>query len=542
VTRRQSLGTDESPEPDEPIKQRMDLSWLIDLINGSPGLDARARAGRLASTFFVAAGLLIGATVWFLPDGILRRPLLGVACFSIAIGPVLALLPWRHLAHVWTLVPAVIGLTLVTLAGAVVPNAIDIYVPMYLIPFVYVGLTQRPGRALILAPLAAGSFGLIAFGAPEWTDATTHEFAIVLPLAVVIGELLAQRTLRHEQAETNIERLLDAVIELGEVETEEETADLVAALTNSLIGADSTVVMVAEDMRSSRFANKGQRGLDVQSGQIKIDIATEPSGLGVAIKARQTVFVPDAESSPLVGPKIQQLAEARSMVFMPLPGEGGYLGGIVSSWRRRHRRLDHYAQRAVELLSEEAGRTLERVRQSRKLRHEAETDALTGLYNRRTLSRFLEAMNHGDAVVLIDLDHFKKVNDELGHAAGDDTLSLFATAMKQVVRDEDCVARYGGEEFVLVLKNAGERGATSMLKRLSALWTEFAPPTTYSAGVAVYEPGDSPAIVLARADAALYRAKTNGRDRVEVSSAGGSVEPGATWIEPTTGEHSRVEI
>jgi diguanylate cyclase (GGDEF)-like protein len=520
----------------------MDLSWLIDLINGSPGLDPRARAGRLASTFFIAAGLLVGATVWFLPDGILRRPLLGVACFSIAIGPVLALLPWHRLTRAWTLVPAVIGMALITLAGAVVPSAIDIYVPMYLIPFVYLGLTQRPGRALMMAPLAMGSFALIAFGAPEWTNATTHEFAIVLPLAVVISELLAQRTLRHEQAETNIERLLEAVIELGDVEGEKETADLVAALANSLIRADSTLVMVAEKVGSSRFVNKGQRALDVQSGELTIDIATEPSGLGVAIKAAQTVFVPDAGSSPLVGPRIRQLADARSMVFMPLPGEGGYLGGIISSWKRRQRRLDHYAQRAAELLSEEAGRTLERVRQSLKLRLEAETDALTGLYNRRTLSRFLEALSHGDAVVLIDLDHFKKVNDELGHAAGDDTLSLFATAMRQVVRDEDCVARYGGEEFVLVLKNAGERGATSMLKRLSALWTEFAPPTTYSAGVAVYEPGESPALVLARADAALYQAKTKGRDRVEVSHAGGSVDPGATWIEPTTGEHSRVEL
>lgn len=520
----------------------MDLSWLIDLINGSPGLDPRARAGRLASSFFVAGGLLVGATVWLLPDGLLRRPLLGVACFSIAIGPVLALLPWRQLARAWTIVPAVIGIGLITLAGAIVPHAIDIYAPMYLIPFVYIGLTQRPGRALMLAPLALGSFALIAFGAPDWTATTTHEFAIVLPLAVVIAELLSQRTLRHDQAETNIERLLEAVIELGDVETEEATADLVAALANSLVGADSTLVMVAEEIASSRFSNKGQRGIDVQPGELKIDIATEPSGLGVAIKARQTVFVADAEASPMVGPRVRELARARSIVFIPLPGEGGYVGGIISSWRRKHRRLDHYAQRAAELLSEEAGRTLERVRQSRKLRLEAETDALTGLYNRRALSRFLDAMSHGDAVVLIDLDHFKKVNDELGHAAGDDTLSLFATAMRQVVRDDDCVSRYGGEEFVLVLKNAGERGATSMLKRLSALWKEFAPPTTYSAGVAVYEPGESPAIVLARADSALYLAKTNGRNRVEVSSPGGSVDPGATWIEPTTGEHSRIEI
>jgi diguanylate cyclase (GGDEF)-like protein len=243
-----------------------------------------------------------------------------------------------------------------------------------------------------------------------------------------------------------------------------------------------------------------------------------------------------------VNPKMLRLTNAQSIVYLPLPGEGDYLGAVVACWSRRRTRLDHYSQRTAELLSAEAGRTLERVRRATKLRQEAETDALTGLYNRRTLSRFLDSMRHEDAVVLIDLDHFKGVNDNAGHAAGDETLRLFATAMRQVVRDGDCVARYGGEEFVLVLKDASERGALSMLKRLKSLWTEFDPPTTYSAGVAVYELGESPAIVLARADAALYRAKTNGRDRVEVSHNDGKVDEGATWLEARPAPRTTIDL
>jgi diguanylate cyclase (GGDEF)-like protein len=520
----------------------VDTTWLIDLINGSPGADPRSRAGRVGATFFVAGGSLVIATVWFLPQDVVRRPLLAVGVLSIVLGPILALLPWTRLNRKWTIVPALLGICIIALGGTLVPSAIGAYLPMYCIPFVYTGLTQKPGRALMLAPLAGASFALIAFGAPHWSEATTHQFSIILPLAVVIGELLAQRTLRQEQADSNIEQLLEAVIAMGEMSSEEAAANLVAGLAHTLLGADSTLVMVAQEPGSTVFTNVGQQYVDVVVGEVKIDIATEPSGIGVAIRAGQTVFVSDAASNPMVNQGRTRQMNAQSVVFLPLPGEGHYLGAVVACWTRRKMRLDHYAQRTAELLSAEAGRTLERVRRATKLRQEAETDALTGLYNRRTLSRFLDSMNHGDAVVLIDLDHFKGVNDRLGHPAGDDTLSLFATAMRQVVRDGDCVSRYGGEEFVLVLKNASERGALSMLKRLNVLWTEFAPPTTYSAGVAVYEPGETPAIVLARSDAALYRAKTNGRDRVEVSRNDGNVDAKATWLKAETREHTTIDL
>ena len=515
---------------------------MIDLINGHPGADPRARAGRVGATFFVAGGALVAATVWFLPEDIVRRPLLAVGLLSIVLGPILGLLPWTKLHRSWTILPGVLGICLITLGGTLVPSAISAYLPMYCIPFVYTGLTQRPGRPLMLAPLAAASFAVIAFGAPHWSERTTHQFSIILPLAVVIGELLAQRSLRQEHAESNIEQLLEAVIAMGEMSSEEAAANLVAGLAHKLLNADATIVMVAEQPGSPVFTNVGQQKIDAGIGDIKIDISTEPSGMSVAIRAGKTVFVPDADTNAMVNPKMLRATNAQSVVYLPLPGEGDYLGSVVAYWQRRRRRLDHYSQRTAELLSAEAGRTLERVRRASKLREEAETDALTGLYNRRTLSRFLDAMEHGDAVVLVDLDHFKNVNDRSGHAAGDETLSLFATAMRQVVRDGDCVARYGGEEFVLILKEAAERGAVSLLKRLKVLWNEFDPPTTYSAGVAVYEPGESPAIVLARADAALYRAKTKGRDRVEVSHNDEAAEGSATWLDATAKGHTTIDL
>ncbi len=120
-------------------------------------------------------------------------------------------------------------------------------------------------------------------------------------------------------------------------------------------------------------------------------------------------------------------------------------------------------------------------------------------------------------MVLVDLDHFKRVNDDYGHAIGDETLQAFAACMKDVARDADCVARYGGEEFAMVIAEAGVTGAEAVLDRLRQRWTATDPKTTFSAGIAVHEARSSPALTLGRADEALYRAKGDGRDRYQVA-------------------------
>jgi diguanylate cyclase (GGDEF)-like protein len=145
----------------------------------------------------------------------------------------------------------------------------------------------------------------------------------------------------------------------------------------------------------------------------------------------------------------------------------------------------------------------------------AETDPLTALGNRRCYERALTSMQPGDAVVVVDLDRFKRVNDVHGHQVGDDTLQQFADAMRSVTRDSDCVARYGGEEFAMVLARGGVSGSQDVLRRLCDEWNEAV--TTFSAGIAVHREGESSKATLQRADSALYEAKANGRDCIEVA-------------------------
>jgi diguanylate cyclase (GGDEF)-like protein len=153
-----------------------------------------------------------------------------------------------------------------------------------------------------------------------------------------------------------------------------------------------------------------------------------------------------------------------------------------------------------------------RLREAAALAHDARTDPLTHLANRRTFSEALRAMEAGDALVIVDLDHFKAVNDRFGHQVGDQTLRALARCLRETTRQIDCVARYGGEEFAVVLPGAGVEGARSMLERTRMAWNALQPSTSFSAGVAVQEPDMSPRVTLRRADTALYAAKDAGRD------------------------------
>jgi diguanylate cyclase len=155
----------------------------------------------------------------------------------------------------------------------------------------------------------------------------------------------------------------------------------------------------------------------------------------------------------------------------------------------------------------------QRVQQTAALARDAETDPLTELANRRTFSRALSTLQAGDAVVIVDLDHFKSVNDRFGHQVGDETLRALARCLRDVTRQVDCVARYGGEEFALVLPEARIDGARKALARARATWNALEPITSFSSGIAVRADDESPRETLRRADAALYEAKEAGRDR-----------------------------
>lgn len=161
----------------------------------------------------------------------------------------------------------------------------------------------------------------------------------------------------------------------------------------------------------------------------------------------------------------------------------------------------------------------------RQLEDLVATDELTGLFNRRHFlrlaSRELASLPKGThhGLALIDLDHFKRINDVHGHAAGDQVLQAFASVATACLREGDVLARYGGEEFVLLLLDSTTEDLTLCCERLRLAFAGAQPlgPETnglsLSAGMTLLQPGDDLDDALHRADEALYRAKRSGRNR-----------------------------
>jgi len=157
---------------------------------------------------------------------------------------------------------------------------------------------------------------------------------------------------------------------------------------------------------------------------------------------------------------------------------------------------------------------VERSRYLTGLRHQAQSDGLTGLANRRHLDDVLRALVAADrrfAVIILDLDLFKAHNDAHGHLAGDDVLVRAAEILRSVTRSGDLAARYGGEEFCVVILDEDIQGAAAIEGRLRQAWERSGMPVTYSAGIAVGARGEEVQQILRRADEALYRAKESGR-------------------------------
>ncbi|WEK08858.1 MAG: GGDEF domain-containing protein [Candidatus Pseudomonas colombiensis] len=161
----------------------------------------------------------------------------------------------------------------------------------------------------------------------------------------------------------------------------------------------------------------------------------------------------------------------------------------------------------------------------RQLEDLVATDELTGLFNRRHFlrlaSRELHAMDNDQVhgLALIDLDHFKRINDMHGHAAGDQVLQAFAGVASACLRDGDVLARYGGEEFVVLIPECSAERLTSCCERLRLAFMEVqlvglrVDDLSLSAGMTLLQCGDDLDDALHRADQALYRAKRDGRNR-----------------------------
>ena len=324
-----------------------------------------------------------------------------------------------------------------------------------------------------------------------------------------------------------------AVARLGEhalerVGVDELIAEAVASAA-ALVGVEEA--LVGELMPGGALKLRAAHGPGKRDAGQTRPLRERGSQASFTLQARTPIVVSDwaGETRFEQSPPARRRG-IRSGICVQIDGSDGPFGVFtVESTRAREYSAGDidFVQSLANVLAD----ALERRRTEAAIEHRSLHDPLTGLPNRVL---FLDRLQHAlerlrrrsstlVAVLFIDLDHFKFVNDSLGHHAGDELLAAVATRLRQVVRPTDTIARFGGDEFGLLLEEIGnERGAVAMAERIAAA---FARPfvletneyfVTTSIGIALASGGERPQDLIRDADAAMYRAKERGRARYEL--------------------------
>jgi two-component system cell cycle response regulator len=360
---------------------------------------------------------------------------------------------------------------------------------------------------------------LVGFGS---ADQRLTIFIVVLWLVAISTSTLSainERELRRRRGD------LEALTSLAEqIERTDDSSSVARTLLDAAIstfGFPRGVVLASAEGHLPLLASFG----------LDEDIARRPGRPGpsaVVAEAHEqkgTVLVRglDAEADPWLA---RLLPGAANLVVVPLSAEGRSLGALIvenTGGGRIQRRVVSGLERSASY----AALALRNAWLLEQVRRLAATDGLTKIANRRTFEATLErevarATRSAEHVslVMVDIDHFKNLNDTHGHQAGDEVLRNVAAALSCECRDFDTPARYGGEEFAIILPGCGPQEAAEIAERLrrSVSAAPSVVPITASAGVATYpsHAGDADTLVRA-ADEALYASKHAGRDQTTLS-------------------------
>ncbi len=343
-----------------------------------------------------------------------------------------------------------------------------------------------------------------------------------------------QRSLARAHAER-----LETLERLGaigrEITRNLEPSAILAALhrhVHALLDATSLVIhRLSSDGRELVMVFGVEAGVPLPPHRVALDDAQRPAAR--CARERRELMTGDAPDEP---GRVGDADESRSFMCAPL-SDADRLLGVMSIGTQRPRA---YAERelaifrtlcaygAIALANADAQAQL--VRKNAQLERLAVSDTLTGLSNRLRLDQVLgqeaaRQARHGApvSVILLDLDHFKSVNDQHGHPVGDRVLVAIGELLKGGARQTDEVGRWGGEEFLVVCRDTDLAGAQALAQklrqRIAARHFATVGRRTASFGVAELAAGEDVAGLVARADVALYRAKRSGRDRVDVADA-----------------------
>ena len=251
----------------------------------------------------------------------------------------------------------------------------------------------------------------------------------------------------------------------------------------------------------------------------RAELLGDIEALGVRLRGRIKTYVHDGSGGA-------GESDARPVAAVPVIYHDRTMGALMVTSDNPQRLWQDNEVMLLRTVADQVAVAVNHARLFQQMQHQALTDGLTGCFNRRFFEIQLERdlhlatrMRQPVSLILLDIDHFKRVNDTHGHGAGDAALRVLADALREEVRGVDTAARYGGEEFAVILPQAGPEGALVVAERLRSRVERTEVPgvgcITASLGVATF-PADASSreLLVTSADRALYQAKRTGRNRV----------------------------
>ncbi len=479
----------------------------------------RARSRVAAASMLAACALLMILDLADRPTPQGVQQGLGVAAALLVAAVAAPLIPWERLRSGWRLLPVLVVLGAV-LGAVYTADLVDNQhsgVGLTLVAamvLVYTGLVAGPGIPLAVSPIVlvvlliaqqAAPFGRVSIALP----------LLAVPLSAGIGELVATLIDRYDRAQATDSRRFERLERLERVlrrfrrpRSLREAASRVAEAAVEIFDVDRSTVV-----------------LRTSSGEL---ISSTVGPLADNI--------PDTDTARLLGrtldgedPQLVPTGTNGTMLVIPLPANEVPAGAVLM-YPINQDDTDFTIDLA-RLFGVQVGIAIEHLFVIDELSRATTRDELTGMGNRRHADKLIRSLDPGDALILLDLDGFKRVNDTLGHAEGDVVLRELSDHLRHQLRDSDNSARFGGDEFVIVARRA-HADPVAVADRVLSGWEGRIHGTTLSAGVALQEPGVSTEETFARADVALYRAKAAGKNRAELWDP--SMGPHSTVLGPPT--------
>lgn len=302
----------------------------------------------------------------------------------------------------------------------------------------------------------------------------------------------------------------------------EEVLNVALTRSGRVIGAVAGAMYMKRHGKAELYRESSYNLATRARGSVR-QLSEQP--VGVAIQAPNPSVVELDEKS---APGLEDGGHPSHALIVPVRDRSSAVIGAMELYLTRHRELTDEQSALFDGVASQTAIAIKNAELYEAQEENALTDELTKLDNRRSLAqRFLQEMQrarrHHNAIafLMVDLDHFKVVNDTYGHPAGDAVLHQLAQILKTSARESDVCARYGGEEFALILHETNEAGARTLAQRIRQAVEGATFPgglkLTVSIGVAATDEAELFTQLMDRADSALYAAKQGGRNRVEVA-------------------------